>query len=89
MSGVTSFAHFVNKGPSAVFHSIFCFSHEKKNNIRNITTDAEHIFFGACAKYFIANDSNLIKKGKLVYKSYNINTKFCTKTQFFKDMTFI
>lgn len=61
----------------------------KKNNINNITTDSEHLWFGTGAKYYITNDRKYNEKIKFLYKYFNVKTKVYMKEEFVKNMYFV
>lgn len=48
---------------------------EKRNNINNISTDAEHVLFASESKYLVCGDNKMLEKTKLIYQKYEISTK--------------
>jgi hypothetical protein len=48
---------------------------EKKNNMRNMLTDALHVYIASHCSYFICGDTSSIKKAKLIYQAFNIKTR--------------
>ncbi|NQV17203.1 MAG: hypothetical protein HQ534_01475 [Armatimonadetes bacterium] len=52
------------------------------NNMGNITSDAEHAFYGAHCDFFIANDKKLLAKAKVLYHEFNIQTTIWTPEEF-------
>jgi hypothetical protein len=62
---------------------------QKKNNIKNISTDAEHLFFGSSSKYFIGGDNKMLEKANIVYRNFNISTKVYHKDDFINKISFI
>jgi hypothetical protein len=53
-----------------------------KNAFKNITTDADHAFYGMYFSYFVSNDDRLIDKAKAVYEHLgHTGTTVCTPQQ--------
>ncbi|HIF9273294.1 hypothetical protein [Photobacterium damselae] len=61
---------------------------KKNNNIRNIATDAEHLFLASDSKYFVCGDNKMLEKAKIVYKAYGVRTKVYEREQFIQRVTF-
>ena len=60
------------------------------NNMGNITSDAEHAFYGAHCDFFVASDKKLLVKAKVLYHEFNIQTIICTPEEFLKNIdTFV
>ena len=62
---------------------------DKKNNIKNSTTDAEHVFLGSSAQYFVASDKKIIEKAQVLKANFNITTKFYLKEDFIRHVSFM
>ncbi|MGP1459872.1 MAG: hypothetical protein ACTTKL_11305, partial [Treponema sp.] len=54
----------------------------KKNNINNISTDSEHMFWGTSSKYYITNDKKYYEKINFLYNYFKIKTKVYLKERF-------
>ena len=60
----------------------------KKNNINNINTDGEHVFFGLFAKYFVTGDKNILKKAEILKKGFGLKVNLYSKENFIKNIEF-
>lgn len=57
----------------------FCTPKQKDTKkIRSSLRDCEHLAYAWKADYFITNDKDLIKRGRIIYDILNIKTKFLT-----------
>lgn len=61
---------------------------KKNNNIRNIATDAEHLFLASDSRYLVCGDNKMLEKAKIVYKAYGVKTKVFEREQFIQRVTF-
>ncbi|MHA2760733.1 hypothetical protein [Vibrio harveyi] len=61
---------------------------KKNNNVRNIATDAEHLFLASDSRYLVCGDNKMLEKAKIVYKAYGVKTKVYEREQFIQRVTF-
>lgn len=55
---------------------------KSKNNLSNISRDANHLYFASKAEYLISEDEHFRKKAKFLYQVYSIKTKVVSVTEF-------
>lgn len=60
---------------------------KKNNNIRNIATDAEHLFLASDSRFFLCGDNKMLEKAKIVYKAYGVKTKVYERELFIQRVT--
>lgn len=48
---------------------------EKRDNMNNMLTDAQHVYVASKCSYFICGDTKSIRKAKVIYRTFNIKTK--------------
>ncbi|HEM8211168.1 hypothetical protein I4607_11075 [Proteus mirabilis] len=70
------------------FFPIFSERLQKKNNINNISTDAEHILMASDSHYLVCGDKKMLEKAKIVYRTYGIKTKVYEREEFIQRVTF-
>lgn len=55
---------------------------KSKNNLSNVTRDANHLYFASKAEYLISEDKHFREKAKFIYKVYDIKTKVVSENEF-------
>lgn len=61
---------------------------EKRDNMNNMLTDAQHVYIASKCSYFICGDTKSIRKAKALYRAFNVKTKvyyiddFISKVEF-------
>lgn len=55
---------------------------DRKNNSRNVATDAEHVLLASSSRYFVCGDEKMVEKAKLVYSTFSIRTKVMSPDEF-------
>lgn len=55
---------------------------KSKNNLDNVTRDANHLYFASKAEYLISEDKHFREKAKFIYKVYDIKTKVVSENEF-------
>ena len=56
----------------------------RKVKFRNMQTDCMHSFFGSYCDCFISDDAGILKKSKILYKLFNIETQIYSIDEFIK-----
>ena len=62
------------------------FSSDKKKDIRNIYTDAEHAYYASKCDIFVTNDGNLKEKAEAIYHKFGIKTRVIEKSELVRIM---
>jgi len=62
---------------------------EKKNNIRNISTDAEHVFLASDSRYLVCGDKKMIEKTTIIYNAFGIKTRVFDPESFLQNIEFL
>ncbi|NVK20824.1 MAG: hypothetical protein HWE30_19265 [Methylocystaceae bacterium] len=60
---------------------------DKRNNMRNIVIDALHVFLASDSRCLVSSDKNMLKKAKIVYKTYGVRTKVYETGKFIQNIT--
>lgn len=56
----------------------------RKVKFRNMQTDSMHSFFGGYCDCFVSDDAGILKKSKILYKLFNIETQIYSIDEFIK-----
>lgn len=57
------------------------FKQDRGHDLRNITTDAKHAYYGSYCDILVTNDKRMAEKAKAVYKDKKIRTKVITSNE--------
>lgn len=69
-----------------VFFPAYWESIDRRNNVKNVATDAEHVLLATSSRYFVCGDDKMVEKAILVYKTFDIKTKVMTPDTFMKTV---
>lgn len=70
------------------FFPVFKEKIEKRDNMNNMLTDAQHVFFASKCTYLVCGDGGLLAKARALYRIFGIPTRIYQVDDFIKRIDF-